>query len=89
MQQIHHSMVGRIVFIKKKDLLNEFFIDLETKLSPRQTSALGGAPITGTKLPSKRKLAVNEVGLLLIDEFNKLLFFSSFRLFEMIQTMIT
>ncbi|CAF3980399.1 unnamed protein product [Rotaria magnacalcarata] len=32
----------------------------ETKVSPRQTSALGGAPITGTKLPSKRKLAVNE-----------------------------
>ncbi|CAF0855959.1 unnamed protein product [Rotaria sordida] len=33
----------------------------EIKISPRQTSALGGAPITGTKLPSKRKLAVNEV----------------------------
>ncbi|UJR20833.1 hypothetical protein I4U23_023944 [Adineta vaga] len=33
---------------------------IETKVSPRQTSALGGAPITGTKLPSKRKLAVNE-----------------------------
>ena len=40
------------------------FIDafhLEAKTSPRQTSALGGAPITGTKIPSKRKLAVNEV----------------------------
>jgi RNA-binding protein 25 len=34
---------------------------IETKVSPRQTSALGGAPITGTKLPIKRKLAVNEV----------------------------
>ncbi|CAF0985810.1 unnamed protein product [Rotaria sp. Silwood1] len=33
----------------------------EIKSSPRQTSALGGAPISGTKLPSKRKLAVNEV----------------------------
>ncbi|CAF2674078.1 unnamed protein product [Rotaria sp. Silwood2] len=33
----------------------------DVKLSPRYTSALGGAPITGTKLPSKRKLAVNEV----------------------------
>ncbi|CAF0898988.1 unnamed protein product [Rotaria sp. Silwood1] len=33
----------------------------DIKLSPRHTSALGGAPITGTKLPSKRKLAVNEV----------------------------
>jgi len=32
----------------------------DTKVSPRHTSALGGAPITGTKLPSKRKLAVNE-----------------------------
>ncbi|CAF1260947.1 unnamed protein product [Adineta steineri] len=33
---------------------------IEVKVSPRQTSALGGAPITGTKLPLKRKLAVNE-----------------------------
>ncbi|CAF1064411.1 unnamed protein product [Adineta ricciae] len=33
---------------------------IETKASPRQTSALGGAPITGTKIPSKRKLAVND-----------------------------
>jgi RNA-binding protein 25 len=33
---------------------------IEPKVSPRQTSALGGAPITGTKIPSKRKLAVNE-----------------------------
>ncbi|CAF3189269.1 unnamed protein product [Rotaria socialis] len=33
----------------------------DIKVSPRHTSALGGAPITGTKLPSKRKLAVNEV----------------------------
>ncbi|CAF1068893.1 unnamed protein product [Rotaria sordida] len=33
----------------------------DVKVSPRHTSALGGAPITSTKLPSKRKLAVNEV----------------------------
>lgn len=33
---------------------------IETKVSPRQQSALGGAPITGTKIQSKRKLAVNE-----------------------------
>lgn len=33
---------------------------LEHKTSPNHTSALGGAPITGTKLPFKRKLAVNE-----------------------------
>lgn len=37
------------------------FACLDAKFSPPQTSALGGAPITGTKLPSKRKLAVNEV----------------------------
>jgi hypothetical protein len=41
-------------------------------VSPRQTSALGGAPITGTKLPSKRKLAVNEVSLLIIDDLNEI-----------------
>jgi len=39
----------------------EFFLYLDVKVSPPHTSALGGAPITGTKLPSKRKLAVNEV----------------------------
>lgn len=33
---------------------------IEIKTSPKQTSALGGAPITGTKIASKRKLAVNE-----------------------------
>jgi len=33
---------------------------IEPKMSPKQTSALGGAPISGTKIPSKRKLAVNE-----------------------------
>jgi len=42
------------------------FLYLETKVSPRQTSALGGAPITGTKIPSKRKLAVNEVRIFLL-----------------------
>jgi hypothetical protein len=45
------------------NLINEFVCILEPKVSPRQTSALGGAPITGTKIPSKRKLAVNEVSL--------------------------
>jgi len=33
----------------------------ETQLSPRQQSALGGPPITGTKIQSKRKLAANDV----------------------------
>jgi hypothetical protein len=42
-------------------------LNLETKVSPRQTSALGGAPITGTKIPSKRKLAVNEVSRSFLD----------------------
>jgi len=42
-------------------LLLLLFFCLDVKISPRHTSALGGAPITGTKLPSKRKLAVNEV----------------------------
>ncbi len=54
------------------NLINEFVCILEPKVSPRQTSALGGAPITGTKLPSKRKLAVNEVSLLIIDDLNEI-----------------
>lgn len=33
---------------------------LEPKSSPQQSSALGGPPIGGTKIPSKRKLAMNE-----------------------------
>ncbi|CAF0896551.1 unnamed protein product [Adineta steineri] len=33
----------------------------DVKESVQPTSALGGAPISGTKLPSKRKLAVNDV----------------------------
>jgi hypothetical protein len=40
------------------------FFYLDIKVSPRHTSALGGAPITGTKIPSKRKLAVNDVSFL-------------------------
>jgi len=43
-------------------LFKSFYLDV--KVSPRHTSALGGAPITGTKLPSKRKLAVNDVSFL-------------------------
>jgi hypothetical protein len=45
---------------------------IETKVSPRQTSALGGAPITGTKIPSKRKLAVTDVSLSIIYHLNKI-----------------
>ncbi len=64
----HSSRTTVKVESPQNGLLHFFFISmllllfcLDVKVSPRHTSALGGAPITGTKLPSKRKLAVNEV----------------------------
>ncbi|CAF1117389.1 unnamed protein product [Adineta ricciae] len=55
---------------------------MEAKTSPRQTSALGGAPITGTKIPSKRKLAVNDVDFPkrnLLSHINNPILFQAFR----------
>lgn len=64
---------------------------LEVKVSPRQTSALGGAPITGTKILSKRKLAVNEVSHIFkrSDSKNVNFYFkNNNRFFAMIKMMI-
>ena len=50
-----------VCYIHGHFLIVGFFVCLDVKFSPPPTSALGGAPITGTKILSKRKLAVNEV----------------------------